>query len=96
MSIRHLLTLTLVFLCAIATGAAQPPTEATVAAATARLQAQDPAGAARILEAVTAREPGNARAWRVLGTWSGIHGFHSGRMFIVSSGIRTRASNPSR
>src|SRR5437868_3463130 len=33
----------------------------------ARLQAQDPAGAARILEAVTAREPANGRAWRLLG-----------------------------
>ena len=33
----------------------------------ARLQAQDPAGAARILEAVTAREPANTRAWRLLG-----------------------------
>lgn len=33
----------------------------------ARLQSQDPAGAARILEAVTAREPGNGRAWRLLG-----------------------------
>lgn len=32
-----------------------------------RIQAQDPAGAARILEGVTAREPGNARAWRLLG-----------------------------
>src|SRR4029077_4542728 len=31
------------------------------------LQAQDPAGAARILERVTAREPDNARAWRALG-----------------------------
>jgi hypothetical protein len=32
-----------------------------------RIQAQDPAGAAKILEGVTAREPGNARAWRLLG-----------------------------
>src|SRR3954454_16364218 len=46
----------------------QPADEPTVAAAAARLQAQDPAGAARILEAVTAREPGNSRAWRLLGT----------------------------
>jgi hypothetical protein len=48
-------------------GATQPPAEPTVAAAAARLQAQDAAGAARILEAVTAREPVNARAWRLLG-----------------------------
>jgi FG-GAP repeat protein/VCBS repeat protein len=47
---------------------AQPPAEPTIAAAVARLQAQDPAGAAGILELVTAREPGNARAWRLLGT----------------------------
>jgi FG-GAP repeat/Tetratricopeptide repeat/FG-GAP-like repeat len=45
----------------------QPPPDDTVAAAAARLQAQDPAGAARILEAVTMREPANARAWRMLG-----------------------------
>ena len=30
--------------------------------------AKDPAAAATILEAVTTREPGNARAWRLLGT----------------------------
>ena len=47
--------------------AAQPPAEPTMAAAAARMQAQDPAGAARILESVTAREPGNVRAWRLLG-----------------------------
>ena len=33
-----------------------------------RLQATDPAGAAKILEGVTAREPQNARAWRLLGS----------------------------
>jgi hypothetical protein len=32
-----------------------------------RIQAQDPAAAAKILESVTSREPGNARAWRLLG-----------------------------
>ena len=32
-----------------------------------RLQATDPAGAAKILEGVTMREPQNARAWRLLG-----------------------------
>ena len=55
-----------VWLVAAATLAQSPP-EPTVAAGLARLQAQDPAGAARILEAVTAREPTNARAWRTLG-----------------------------
>ena len=32
-----------------------------------RIQPKDPAAAAKILEGVTAREPGNARAWRLLG-----------------------------
>ena len=32
-----------------------------------RIQAQDPAAAAKILEGVTSREPQNARAWRLLG-----------------------------
>ncbi len=36
-------------------------------AAIARLQANDPAGAAEILEAVVKREPKNGRAWRNLG-----------------------------
>jgi len=57
---RYLLTLLLLF-------SAQSPAEPTMAAANARLQAQDPAGAARILETITAREPGNTRAWRLLG-----------------------------
>src|SRR4051794_30538163 len=47
--------------------AVQPPTELTLAAANARLQARDPAGAARILETITSREPTNAKAWRLLG-----------------------------
>ena len=67
MPIRHLLTLALLVAVLATTGSAQPPAEPTVAAAAARLQAQDPAGAARILEAVTAREPANVRAWRLLG-----------------------------
>lgn len=45
----------------------QPAPEPTLAAATARLQANDPGGAARILEAVVGREPANGRAWRNLG-----------------------------
>jgi len=40
----------------------------TLADAQARLQAQDAAGAAKLLEDITAREPKNARAWRMLGT----------------------------
>jgi hypothetical protein len=44
-----------------------PTAPPSVAQATARLQAQDPAGAVKILDAVTAREPGNVTAWRTLG-----------------------------
>jgi FG-GAP-like repeat/FG-GAP repeat/Tetratricopeptide repeat len=40
--------------------------EPTIAAAAARLQANDPAGAARILEVIIGREPANGRAWRNL------------------------------
>src|SRR5438105_1793904 len=40
--------------------------EPTMSSAMARLQASDFAGAARILEQVTAREPKNGRAWRNL------------------------------
>jgi hypothetical protein len=42
----------------------------TVAEASARMQAQDFAAAARLLEDVIAREPKNARAWRLLGAAS--------------------------
>jgi len=64
---RSLLTLITLVLSLAAGAGAQPPVEPTIAAAAARLQAQDPAGAARILEAITAREPANWRAWRMLG-----------------------------
>jgi hypothetical protein len=47
--------------------AIQPAPEPTIAAANARLQAKDPAGAARMLETITSREPTNTRAWRLLG-----------------------------
>jgi tetratricopeptide repeat protein/FG-GAP repeat protein len=47
--------------------AAQPPA-ATVQAATARLQAGDPAGAITILEQVVQQQPADARGWRMLGT----------------------------
>lgn len=67
MSTRYLLTLTTLGLCLVTAGATPQPVEPTIAAAAARLQAQDPAGAARILEAITAREPSNWRAWRMLG-----------------------------
>ncbi len=44
--------------------AAQPP---TIAQAVARFQSQDPAGAVKLLDEITGREPGNFAAWRVLG-----------------------------
>jgi tetratricopeptide repeat protein/FG-GAP repeat protein/VCBS repeat protein len=48
-------------------GGVRAQAEATIPAAMARLQANDVAGAIKILEAVTAREPKNGRAWRTLG-----------------------------
>lgn len=47
-----------------ATPAPQPPPGIPEAL---RIQPQDPAAAAKILEDVTRREPGNGRAWRLLG-----------------------------
>ena len=50
------------------TVAQQPPASPPgIPEAMARMQAQDPAGAAAILEGVTTREPGNGRAWRLYG-----------------------------
>lgn len=47
----------------------QPVTSsATIAAAQAKLQGNDPAAAVAILEPVVAKEPGNVSAWRVLAT----------------------------
>jgi tetratricopeptide repeat protein/FG-GAP repeat protein len=51
---------------ASAAGDPTPPPPGMPEAA-AKLQAGDAAAAAKILEAVTAREPDNARAWRMLG-----------------------------
>jgi hypothetical protein len=64
---RSVLVLCALVLCLITTGTAQTPVEPTIAAA-ARLQARDAAGAVRMLEIITAREPSNWRAWRMLGT----------------------------
>src|SRR5262245_54291795 len=58
--------LTLALLCLVLQPAQQPPPP-TLGAAIARMQANDPAGAARILEDLTARDPTNGRAWRNLG-----------------------------
>jgi len=55
-------------LALVATAAGVPAQQAPPGIPDAlRIQQQDPAGAARILEDVTAREPQNARAWRLLG-----------------------------
>src|SRR5512141_2133503 len=47
--------------------AQQPPSQAALTEASAKLQARDYAGAVKILEGVTAGEPANARAWRMFG-----------------------------
>src|SRR4029079_7292274 len=54
-------------LCLTLQAAQAPPPQATLGAAMARMQANDPAGAAQMLEEVTKREPANGRAWRNLG-----------------------------
>jgi hypothetical protein len=57
--------LAVIALCAaLLLGQEAPP---TLPAALARLQANDAAGAAAMLEQITAREPRNGRAWRNLG-----------------------------
>jgi tetratricopeptide (TPR) repeat protein len=53
--------------CGIACSRQSAVSEATLAAGVARLQANDNAGAAKILERVTHRDPHNGRAWRNLG-----------------------------
>jgi len=65
---RHMpRTLTPLLLCLLLQSPQPPASEPTLAAGIARLQANDAAGAARILEDVTKREPSNGRAWRNLG-----------------------------
>ena len=59
----RLLIVVMGFMCV---AAAQSPATPGIPEAL-RIQAKDPAAAAKILEGVTAREPGNARAWRLLG-----------------------------
>ena len=58
----------IVFALSGATTAAPAPTPPGLPEAMARLQGGDAAAARKILEAVVAREPANARAWRVLGS----------------------------
>jgi hypothetical protein len=61
------LTLTLASALALDVRAQAPLPEAALAAAVARLQANDAKGAVEILERAVAREPQNGRAWRTLG-----------------------------
>jgi len=64
---KHIL-LTLLVVDIVCVSQQQPPApEPTLQAATSRLQAGDPAGAAKILEELVKREPNNGRAWRNLG-----------------------------
>jgi Tetratricopeptide repeat/FG-GAP repeat/FG-GAP-like repeat len=65
------LTLAAAFLATAAAVAAQPPAAAavpTLAEARARLQQGDPAGAATLLERITAAHPDDRAAWTLLGT----------------------------
>ncbi len=66
----HLITVMLLLSAggagAVVASASAP--EPTLAAALAQLQAGDAAGAAQALGVITRREPGNAQAWRTLGT----------------------------
>src|SRR3954466_7160218 len=59
--------LTPALLCLLLQGPPSPAPPPALGSAIARLQANYPAGAARILEEVTKREPANGRAWRNLG-----------------------------
>lgn len=74
--VLSLAVLSLLLLVEVVTSAAGGPAPgsgpaaapaAGVAEALAKVQAGDPAAAIAIVKEVTAREPGNARAWRVLG-----------------------------
>lgn len=56
-------------LCGAATQAAEA-NPVTLDAALSRLQVGDAGGAARVLQKLTAREPGNVQAWRALGNAS--------------------------
>ncbi len=65
---KHYLLLALLLFTVACTSKPKPVApEPTLQAAIGRLQANDAAGAARILEEVTNREPTNGRAWRNLG-----------------------------
>ena len=67
MKIRLLACLVVVLSVSL-TAAAQQPSSQALAEASAKIQAQDFAAAVKILEGVTASEPANTRAWRMLGT----------------------------
>lgn len=71
-----LLAALLIGTCAATPGTAHQAPPPGLADANARLQANDPDGAAKILEGVTTREPKNVRAWRMLGT-----ALHQGKQY---------------
>jgi hypothetical protein len=68
----QLFTALAIFGAVIATSGARQTTTTTpaptIADAQARIQANDPAGAVKILETITAATPANAAAWQLLGT----------------------------
>lgn len=64
---QHFVLTLLVFCAACSSKPASVAPEPTLRDAMNRLQANDAAGAAKILEDVTKREPANGRAWRNLG-----------------------------
>ena len=61
------MTVRLAFTMALALAAATQPAPPPGIPEALQVQPKDPGAAAKILEGVTAREPGNARAWRLLG-----------------------------
>jgi len=64
----HRLLLAGSFVALLSPLAAQPPAASQLQDAMTRLQSGDAAGAVTLLETITAREPENARAWRMFGT----------------------------
>ncbi len=62
-----LLVIVLTYAPPFSNGSSPQAPDPALAAAAARLQAQDPVGAAVLLEGLITREPGNLGAWRMLG-----------------------------
>lgn len=81
---------------AAATAPAAPPAPAapSLRDAQARLQSGDPAGAATLLDTITAREPGNARAWRMLGVARQQLKSYDAAIAAYSTAFRLEPENP--